>query len=341
MKPNSYKDEEFIHFVRQKTGEFKEVKAKLDSTRKHPKYDLFEIPFSDIERIQLNRRGENIPYTRNNVVNLERYILRYWQPIMGSDAVMLLLNLWEYCNRDEGIDICYPKVSDLAEMMGRSVPSITKNLKILEENNFLLVIHRLNRKANNKETSPCFKLRETVPLISREQYLTLPPSLREKHDEYIEKYGRGEIQMEYFTHSSDDTVGELMSRADKLVSKKARQQIEDIIQSEQEAEFLITKLPDELKETMKRESLHKILEGAGFSKPMRELVLGDAISIYHKQTGEVDIIVRKEDNKQLLEDGINESFSEKLQKAMTTAYGHVLHINYYTVKRYIYRVMKG
>jgi hypothetical protein len=58
-----------------------------------------------------NKNGESIPYSRNNVVNLEGYLLWYWSPIIGGEAIILFLHLWEYCNQDEGVDICYPKIT--------------------------------------------------------------------------------------------------------------------------------------------------------------------------------------------------------------------------------------
>jgi DNA-binding transcriptional ArsR family regulator len=342
MKPNGYKEEEFIHFIRQNTGEYVEVKSVKDSTRKHPKYEMYEIPFASINTMQLDKYGENIPFTRNNVVNLERYILRYWQPLIGSNAVMLLLNLWEYCNRDEGVDICYPKTSELAELMGVSKPTITNTLKVLEENNFIIIIHRLNKLANNKETSPIFKLRQTVPLLSKEQVRKLPPLLQKKHDEYIEKFGRGETEIQYFSHLPSETKGELLSVGDKLVSKKTRIHIESILESEQDAEYLLTILPNELRETMRKESFQEALEKVGISKPVIDVFFENVISICNHDSYTVDIIVRTSGHRDVLKKGVNERHTELVSKAVNELYGEGLFfINYYTVKDYIFKILKG
>ena len=340
LKPSDYKEEEFIHFIRRSNGMYNDVKARNDSTRVHPKYDMHEVPFSTIEHLKLDNYGENVPFTRNNVVNLERYILRYWQPIIGSDAVMLLLNLWEYCNKEDGVDICYPKIPELAIMMNRSKPVITNTLQKLEDNNFIIIIHRLNKLSNNRETSPVFKLRQTVPLLSREQYRDLPDFLKKKHDDYMVKFCNG-AEMRNFSHDSNETIDELLSHSDKIISRKTRESINKLIESDQQLEYLSNNLPENLKPNFKREELSHSLENNGMSKPVIDTFFDGCASLLAGDSNVIDMIVRSEDNKEVLKTGLSERNSKLLNDALESMYGQFESIRYYTVREYIYKILKG
>ncbi|MEH7210097.1 hypothetical protein V7094_28480 [Priestia megaterium] len=340
MKPKDYKESEFIHFIRKGNGDSNTVKAKNGSERKHPKYDMYEVPFEDIDDMKLDKYGENIPFTRNNVVNLERYILRYWQPIIGSDAVMLLLNLWEYCNRDEGVDICYPKIGDLAEMMGRSKPIITKNLQLLEDNNFLIIIHRLNKLSNNRETSPVFKLRQTVPLLSIEQYNMLPTSLQEKHDEYMRKFGRDAV-MDRFTYQSNDLIDEITAGSELIVTNSVRKSFKEALRKAQAEEFLLTKLPDGMRDTLKKESLMDELESAGMSKPVRDMFFKDTMSLYDIESSTVHLLVKDKESKAYFTAEDNSYMSNIMLTAFGNLYGDISSVKYFTIEDYAYKTLKG
>ncbi|MEK1828895.1 hypothetical protein AAAC51_07040 [Priestia megaterium] len=73
--------------------------------------------------------------------------------------------------------------------------------------------------ANNKETSPIYKIRQTIPMLSKEQYNGLPSYLKDKHDIFMKKYGT-DAKMDYFQHDSKEVIGDLLSRSEKIVSKK-------------------------------------------------------------------------------------------------------------------------
>lgn len=340
MKPTEYKEGEFIHFIREKTGEVCEVNSKNDSRRKHPKHDMYEIYFDEIESINLDSKGVNIPFARKNVINIERYMFKYWQPIIGSDAIMLYLNLWEYCDERNGVNMCYPKMSELAQKMGRSVPNIRKNLTILEENNFTIVIHRLNKLANNGETSPLFILRETVPLLSREQYKQLPPILQKKHDEYMERFAKG-AELELFQSNSRRTIEELIQGGDKIISKKTREEINEIIQKQQDTEYLFANLSEEQQLNLRNESLHNAITEAGTSAPTFSMFYDKSLSLY--DNGTVHMIVKDKATRDFLESSnhINESQRQIIQRALESLYGHVDKIELYVIEEYIVKVLKG
>ncbi|NYV66550.1 helix-turn-helix domain-containing protein [Bacillus sp. Gen3] len=340
MKPVSYKDDEFIHFIYKDKGEFVQ-RGKGENKKEYPKKEKIEIPFNEIEKMNLNKNGESIPYSRNNVVNLERYLLWYWSPIIGGEAIILFLHLWEYCNQDEGVDICYPKITELCEKMGKSRPTINKILETLEENNFLVVIHRLNKESNNRETSPIYKLRQTVPLLSKEQYLKLSPKLQAKHDEYMQKFVNDK-QLEYFTYDVNETIETLLSKGDKIISKSARAKIKEIINSEKQTEHLISILPESIRLTLKRDSLLDALERVGMSKPMRDTFYKDMMSIYIEETETVHLLVNDNNLLELLSNETSSFGIDRLFSALQILYNiENMKIEYYTIEQYFYKLMKG
>ncbi|WP_025731393.1 helix-turn-helix domain-containing protein [Heyndrickxia ginsengihumi] len=329
MKPKDYKEEEFIHFIR---------KSKEDKS----KTEMYEIPFSEIEGVDLNRRGVSIPYTRNNVINLERYLLWYWSPIIGGNAIILYLHLWEYCNQDEKVDICYPKLSELAMKMGvRDTRTIVSLLNKLQDNNFLVWAYRLNKENNNREDSPVFKLRETIPLLSKEQYEKLPMKLKKKHDQYMEKFASNTM-MERFTYDSRDTIDDLMKKSDIIITKKSRKEIDEVLKKQDEEAFILENLPDSLKGTLKSsDEIYEGLQKAGFSKPASEIYYPNLLSVYDSNTLTAYLITRTEEHKRFLEEEQTEGQLEKLQVCLDNFYNSVFEIKYVTAKQFIIKTLKG
>ncbi|MEC1158711.1 helix-turn-helix domain-containing protein [Cytobacillus horneckiae] len=326
MKPHNYKDDEFIHLV------YKGSK----------KDEMIEIPFRDIESMDLNKRGTPIPYTMSNVVNLERYMLLYWSPIIGSDSIILFLHLWEYCDRKSGVDICYPKINELALRMGKTAPTIRNILKKLEENNFIITIHRLNRLHNNKETSPIYKLRQTIPLISKEQYLKLPESLQKRHDDYMERFATG-TDLEWFTYDSNETIESLKANGDKIISSKSREEIKAVLKREQEEEFIMANLGDDIKNTLiPNKEFLELLMDYNFSKASAEIYFQNSIVLYDSSIFTVHIITQSSSQKEFLENGLNEYQQSNLRKALDKIYEESIYdIKYFTAEQYIMKILKG
>jgi Helix-turn-helix domain len=334
--PNpEYKKDEYIHFIYEKTGEYQKVKGKNNSERMQPKYNQIEIPFNKIESLNLNNRGESVPYSHKNVINFSRYMAWYWCPIIGADACMLYMHLTEYC---DDTDICYPKIDELADKMKRSKPTVNKNLDILEENNFIIIIHRLNKLANNKETSPIFKLRHTIPLLSKEQYFMLSKKLQKKHDEFMEKYGAG--RQEFIPYDHSQTLDELLMTGEKIISKSARSKIDNILKNEQEKEYLLVKLSKY--DTVKLEGFHQALMQAGFSKPSFDLFFRESISVYIREERSVHIIVKDESTKDYLKQEHAKTYALKILKAVESLYEeNIKDVSYYTIRDYIYKLERG
>ena len=318
-KPSWYKEDEYIHLLY--TGN---------------KEEMIEISFRDILKVNLNKRGESIPYTRENVINMERYVLNYWQPLIGSDAVLLYYHLWEYCRIEDGIDICWPKVTELMERMKRSKGNIVKNLQILEDNNFILTVHRIDRKSS-KQSSNIYKLRNTIPMLSREQYYQLPEFLQKKHDEYMEKYGQ-DVQMEIFKYASSETYKALKTEGDKIISAKTRAEIKKALQNQEYEEYLQRMLSEEIKQTLWHGSdiADRLVRNKKMSKPSAENYLSGVICLYEANIKTVYLLYPYKSKRDLVLEAIKGRTSEAvILDVLIEQYRDICDVRYLTLEQYI------
>lgn len=318
MLPKDYNEEDYIHFIR---------KGK----------ELLEIPFNEVKSIDINKNGANILYTGNNVINVERYLLRYWCPVIKSDAIMLFLHLWEYCDKKKGVDICFPKINELSEKMGKSKPTITKLIDVLEENNFLIRIHRLSKLANNRETTSIYKLRQTVPLISKYQYSKLSKGIRDMHDEYIENFGSsGDMNLFQFDH--EDAKELLYKVSDKIISKSSRKKIDSIIENEEAVSYLIEKVGSEkfwANDTIK-DNLQNIL-----SKPSFETFYS-GVTFICNEDNKIDMIFPDEIRYDFYMEHNFQEQQDRLDKAVAISVGtEDFSIRKYKMKNYIVKILKS
>jgi DNA-binding transcriptional ArsR family regulator len=281
-----YKENEFVHTIRVYTGKVDEIDTKKGK-RKVKEYYMKEIPFEDFISLNLNGRGKSIPFISNGVINVNRYMFWFWTPIIGGDGVSLYTLLTEYC--DDDTDICYPKVSELADRLGLTRPTVSSKLQMLEENNFIVILNRLNKLANNKLTSSVYKIRQTIPLLSIEQYNSLPEYLKIKHDKFMDKYGK-ESKMDFLTHDSQSTISFLSKNSERIVSKRDRERIHNIIESSKQSEYILVNLSPTQK--MYCEQLHKELQ-KGCSKPAFDSFYADSICVYDELTNTVDFILNE------------------------------------------------
>lgn len=318
MKPEHYKDNEFIHLIGKHIGEGRKV-MDIKLSNALPKNEMYEIPFNRIDEMDLNSFGKSIPYSRTNVVNIERYMLWYWSPIIGADCILLYLHLWEYCRREDGIDICYPKTKELELKMKMSRPTLNKSINILEENNFLIKIRRIN-KLNKKETSPVYKLRDTVPFLSKEQYMSLPDELKEKHDDYMKKFAKNETIDE--ENATNDAKIHLVAGSNKFLSKKARDEIGSLIEFQNKANYLLENMTEE--QALKLTAYDDLLDGlmtAKLSKPSVEIHYKDAMLYNDEANCRIYVILQNEDFKSFhIESGVNYA-TEALYRFILQRYG--------------------
>lgn len=343
VAPKNYKKDEFIHFIGVKSENNTLLNLLKDNPETKWSEDKFEISFEDIERFNLNKIGNEIPYAQMNVVNIERYMLYFWSLIMDSDCILLYLHLWEYCDRTNGVDICYPKLDELQAKMGMARKTLLKRIRMLEDNNFLIQIRRLNKKANNQETSPILKLRQTIPMLSREQYYKLPPFMQMKHDEYMEKFVKDGAKMEMFSPIGSEIKRQLVDeKGNKLISAKVRAKIDQMVTSEEDMNYIREHLPINLRECLiESREFHEHLQRQGMSKPASEFIFKDCIVTYDVDSMTVHIIAIDESSRDYIQENLNEFQKDVLLQTFIELYKNVYDYRVYTRKNYIMKVIKG
>lgn len=340
-RPDGYDVEGYIHFVEKETGDTSPISEK-EGARKMPNKEAYEVPFSYLESLNLNKVGNEVPSIIHNVWNVDRYMAYYWKQIMDADCIFVWQHLWEYCDKENGVDMCYPKMKELAERTGLAKGTLISKIKKLEENNFLIQVHRLNKRNGNKEDSPIFKLRSTIPLLSQEQYQKLKPFMQKKHDEFMKKFAT-DAQMDRFNlQSGEDTVNSIIETVgDKIVSKKARKEIEKLIENQQEEDYILVNLPTSMQDTLiaSDDFKDKLVE-YGCTKPTADVFFNDVVSVYNKETHTAYIIVRDNSKKEFLEalDGSNKDILCQMLDGM---YHSVGNIKYFTTKQFIVTILKG
>src|SRR5699024_931172 len=163
---------------------------------------------------------------------------------------------------------------ELCDKMKMSRPTLLNKIKILEENNFLIQIQRINKKYNKRQTSPLFKLRQTVPLLTVDQYNGLPEKIKSKHDEYMNKFAKGQI-IQMKDHKINNS-NSLLENSEILLTKESKKQINDVLEKEENMNILQKSLSSEQSELFTTtDSVQKTLTALSVSKPTIDLMYKD------------------------------------------------------------------
>lgn len=341
-RPDGYDVDGYTHFIERVNDKSSDLIDSDKNAKKMPDKDMYEIDFNYIEKLNLNKIGNEIPSLVRNVWNVDRYMAYYWKAIMDADCILVWHQLWEYCDMDNGVDICYPKMKELAQRCSISKGTLISKIKKLEENNFLIQIHRLNRRNGNREDSPIFKLRRTIPLLSRQQYEKLNPFLKNKHDEYMEKFA-SDTSMEIFEQNGNETKQDVIdSVGDRIISKKRRKAVNEMLKSEERESFILASLPTYMKDTIIEDlELRDSLVEKGMGKPSADTYFKDTITFYDRHSNIVHLIFPHDTNKEFTKSMLNSHGYNKLMEVLIDKYDSVYDIKYFTAEQYIIHIMKG
>lgn len=342
VRPKNYDADGYIHFISKNSSETRQIKVGEDKKRMIRDKIMYEIDFDYIESINLNKVGNEIPYT-NNVVNLERYMMYYWKPIIGSDAILLYLHLWDINKqKDDGVDIVYPKVTELMKRFQVSKPKLLTDLGKLEDNNFLLVFHRLNKRNNNREDSPIIKLRRTIPMLDKEQYYRLTPYLQKRHDEYMDKFATN-MQLELWGQRGDETIDSIVKeKGDLVVTKKMREEINKAIESEEAEEYIKQHLPLSMADTLRssRELVDMLIDSRYGGKPTCEHYFLDSFTLYNEATRTIHLIAKDDTHKFFIEEHLKHNLA-KLILHLNEWYGGASSLKVFSRSQYVVKLRKG
>lgn len=334
-----YKADEFEYFIYRNTGKYEIVRSKGESTRRKPILERIAINFEDIDELDLENKGEKVPFTHKHVVNTPLYLLYYWSPIIGDRACFLYLQLLTYCREDK--DFLWDKLKELAVRMKTSQNTLNKYLEVLEEHNFIVKIHRLNKLDNNRQTTPIIKVRQSVPLLSRELYEQLPDRLKKWHDEFMQKYGKNTFMPEK-EYNSTKTIEELLVNSEVLLSSKTKKKIEELLHEEKAIDYIKSKL--QYSSNLKTVELHDILQEQSIvSKPAYDTFFVDSIVYYDDELNCVDFIIKPLAKTVFTESESGELYKSKIYLMVYQLYGlkaDEYQLNLYTFEEYMELLMR-
>lgn len=342
-KPEDYREDEYIHFLERKSGKKVMVAQKNGRVRELPESEMHEIKFEDVLKINLSKNTNSISSLTDNAWKMDRYMSYYWSVIMDRDCIFLYYHLLDYCRISEGVDICYPPMSELREKMNLSKPTLVSKLKKLEDNNFILRIRRLEKAKDNREVSPIYKVRATIPHISKEQYDILPRTLQKKHDKYMASFAN-DTQMDWFASSGRKNIDDIINNVgDRMVSSKTRKEIKKSIASAEAETYIMENLPSKMKDTMKNADEFQtiLIENKWFTKPSAEMIFNNTITVYDKSTFTAYLIVKDKTQKSFLEEGLSEDQFDRMNQCLIDMYDSIYHVRYFTREQFVVTVMKG
>lgn len=334
MPNNEYKYDEFIYFVEEPTDEFEEVAVKGGKTRLRRKTTIREIPYEDIDSLDLEKRGEQVPFVHKHVINTPLYMLYYWSSIMGAEPCWLYLELLTYCRDDR--DFLWDKLKEIEEKMKCTRPTLNKHLQTLEDYNFIIRVRRFNKKNSNSETTPIIKVRQSVPLLSKDQYRMLSKRNQEQHDKFMEKYGK-HSNMEEFHYDAKATKEELLKSSTIRATKKMHNKVDNLIKEDKAITYILTKLS--FAEEAKQSEFHELVE-LRISKPAREKIYEESVVFYDEANGRVDVVLT--DEGKLVVDFSTEQQIKNLTPVFEELYEiEDFEIRFYSYEDYMLKLERG
>ncbi|MEF2247957.1 DnaA N-terminal domain-containing protein [Paenibacillus sp. IITD108] len=142
-----------------------------------------------VKSFSLDRYGLPLHNKIQNYTVVENYLLDFWSPIMGGDAVYTFILLMRHCYGFDADgnkkDYSFPQLETIAEKSGKTVPTIKKYLDVLEEHYFIYRFWRSNPENHHTDDSILYKLRTSIPYLSEEHLVKLSPKLQKQHERFL------------------------------------------------------------------------------------------------------------------------------------------------------------
>lgn len=143
---------------------------------------IIQIPEDDLTRISLEEVGTSavLPATHGGFTQLSNYLLRFWTPIIGHQAMQVLIHLIMHTY---GKEHTWPSIDLLKAETGLSDSTIRRSIEQLEQ---YYMVWRITVKDEDRTNKPNrYVVRQTIPLLGQSEYDRLPERLKDDHDEYI------------------------------------------------------------------------------------------------------------------------------------------------------------
>jgi hypothetical protein len=190
----------------------------------------------------LDREGKSLPDFDSDYTRIKNYLLYFWGPILGKDAVHLYIILLSYCYGKER-DYCWTSMQTIQEIMGVSRPTLIGYFNKLEEFGFIFRFWTLNPEDENREETPLIKVRKQTPYLPLDLYEKLSDNLKVKHDEFIEKYKKN-YNIELIPYQKPD-FSEIYEEFIFINGKTNNSEIQKQVDLKKQYDILKTSIPTE------------------------------------------------------------------------------------------------
>lgn len=201
-----------------------------------------------IARFQLENHSKLLPDMNGNKTIINNYLLRFWGPTFhprsGGIAAYTFIVLQSYC-WDK--DYVWISLDTIGTQITASVNSVKKYLTILEDHGFIIRFWREEETDTNNKGTILIKVRQTLPLLSREQYNNLPLKLRKEHDRFMERIKR-ESQLEFdLSHNYKEIYEDLRKQVINVSEPTGalKEEIENLEEYEGDYQASLEKMSEE------------------------------------------------------------------------------------------------
>lgn len=281
----TYESDRYIHFRYVPTGRYEIVEVKRGNKIVKVRQPIMEkqiLSFKEVKELNLDNYGQDARTSSRDFTLVHNYLLDFWSAIIGSDAIMLYIHLQRYCYGEK--DFCFPNMETIRQKMKKgSKSTIIKNMEILEEHGFIVKINRLDKKRNNSQASPFFKVRRYVPLLSQELIEKLPEDIRKEHDEFLARANGIELNDDDY---ASKIVDDLMVNAKTMKAKKELVYLKVLKQEGKYKEYICANMPKEQNE--KHDMILKELEEK-VSKPAFDTWFRNSIMLLNENNDEIKV----------------------------------------------------
>ncbi|AUM64958.1 replication initiation protein [Brevibacillus laterosporus] len=141
--------------------------------------------YQDFQTLRLEKLGVNLPIDNKGFTTISNYFLDFWGAVMGATATSLFIHLTRYCYGDK--DFCFPDLPTIAVKMKMTTTTLHKYMDILEQHGFIFRFWLQNPEENNNDCGIIYKVRRTIPILSRELVENLSKPFQSMHDRYMEQ----------------------------------------------------------------------------------------------------------------------------------------------------------
>lgn len=237
----SYKADRYIHYRLIPTGEYDIIPTKRNgkviNVRK-PILEKKKVSFEEIKALNLDNYGQDVRTCADDFTFVHNYLYDYWGAILGTDAVAVYLHLKRYCYGKR--DYCFPDMEIIqAKMKKGSRNTIIKAMDTLEEYGFITKILRKDRENKNSDSSPFFKVRRYIPLLSEDLITQLPEKLKKEHDKFIANANG--IVLDERT-KTEEIISQLLKNADSMKSKNQKEKERELKRQGKLFEYILSNL---------------------------------------------------------------------------------------------------